>query len=364
MRYFNRIAVFVVIILIGIGFIVATWVHFSNFSPALPVAIGLLALAYIPVAIFGFRLRHPILRAVAIPAAIAFGFISFSLMAAIGSWVLTGFARFFQIAIEPRTIALSLFGLGLLAVIIGLINAAWIRITHYTVALADLPPEWMGKTAALVSDVHLGNIRSAAFAEKIVARLKALKPVAVFISGDMFDGAKVDLVACARPWGEIHAPMGTFFVSGNHDEFSDVSEILSVMRAVGVQVVDDQKVIVGGLQIIGVHDGAARDPEGFRAILQAAEIVPDRPSILLNHQPANLPVAEAAGISLQLSGHTHRGQFWPWTLLVSRVFGKFAYGLNRLNTMQVITSSGVGTWGPPIRVGSRSEIVLIHFVAA
>jgi predicted MPP superfamily phosphohydrolase len=84
------------------------------------------------------------------------------------------------------------------------------------------------------------------------------------------------------------------------------------------------------------------------------------PSILLAHQPANLTVVEEEGISLQLSGHTHQGQLWPWTLLVARIYGPFAYGLHRLNQLQVVTSSGAGAWGPPLRVGTKSELVLIR----
>jgi hypothetical protein len=112
---------------------------------------------------------------------------------------------------------------------------------------------------------------------------------------------------------------------------------------------------------VGVHDSEAGSPSELGEILHAAQIDQEKPSILLAHRPVNLTVAEAKGISLQLSGHTHRGQIWPWNLLVSRIYGRFAYGLSRLNRMQVYTSSGVGTWGPPLRVGTQSEIVLFRF---
>jgi predicted MPP superfamily phosphohydrolase len=121
---------------------------------------------------------------------------------------------------------------------------------------------------------------------------------------------------------------------------------------------------VQGLQIVGVHDGSAQNDREFREILARARIDRNRPSILLHHRPTHLSIPSEAGISLQLSGHTHRGQFWPWSHVVFMVYGPFAYGLHRLGSLQVITSSGVGTWGPPVRVATRSEIVLIEFISA
>jgi hypothetical protein len=114
---------------------------------------------------------------------------------------------------------------------------------------------------------------------------------------------------------------------------------------------------------VGVHDLETLQPEEFRAILEKAHVNPATASILLAHRPSNLSVAEKAGFSLQLSGHTHGGQFWPWTLVVRRVHGMFAYGLNRFGGMLVYTSSGAGTWGPPFRLGTRSEVVLIRLEA-
>jgi predicted MPP superfamily phosphohydrolase len=131
-----------------------------------------------------------------------------------------------------------------------------------------------------------------------------------------------------------------------------------------MRVLDNEKVEVHGLQLVGVHDRETHRPEIFRGILEKAGLDAGRASVLLAHRPENLSVAEEAGISLQLSGHTHRGQFWPWTLVVRRVHQEFAYGLNRFGKMIVFTSSGAGTWGPPFRLGTRSEVVLIRLEAA
>ncbi len=126
-------------------------------------------------------------------------------------------------------------------------------------------------------------------------------------------------------------------------------------------MLDNEAVTLDGLDLVGVHDEEACDPAQLRAILRRAHSGHQRPAILLAHRPVNLRVAEEEGISLQLSGHTHHGQIWPWNLLVRRIYGPFAYGLHRHGRLWVNTSSGAGTWGPPLRVATRSEIVLIRF---
>jgi predicted MPP superfamily phosphohydrolase len=115
------------------------------------------------------------------------------------------------------------------------------------------------------------------------------------------------------------------------------------------------------LQIVGVHYHDSSNVERFRSILRQVALDRNVASILLVHNPNHLPVAAEAGISLQLSGHTHRGQFFPFTAIVSRIYGQFAYGFNRFGDLAVYTSCGAGTWGPPMRLGSNPEIVLIQF---
>lgn len=125
------------------------------------------------------------------------------------------------------------------------------------------------------------------------------------------------------------------------------------------------KVEVEGMQILGVLDEDSADPERLASVLDDLEIDPTRPAILISHQPRNLATVARAGVRLQLSGHTHGGQFWPWTQVARRVHGVFNYGLNRFDErLQVLTSSGIGTWGPPMRVGTTPEIIVLEFAPA
>ena len=177
----------------------------------------------------------------------------------------------------------------------------------------------------------------------------------------MFDGTTAALDRLVAPWREFSAPQGVYYVTGNHDEFAERSIYLRAVEKVGIRVLNNEKVVIDGLQIVGVHDSEAGDAGELRRILRRARLDRRHASLLLAHQPANLAVTEEEGISLQLSGHTHRGQMWPWNLLVARIWGRFAYGLQRLGNLQIYTSSGAGTWGPPLRVGTKAEIVLIRF---
>jgi predicted MPP superfamily phosphohydrolase len=152
-----------------------------------------------------------------------------------------------------------------------------------------------------------------------------------------------------------------YFVAGNHEQLGDDSKYLHAVAAAGVRVLNNEKVEVDGLQIVGVpYRNAVRDGQ-FAAVLRAIRLDRDRASILLTHAPDHPQIAEAAGVSLQLSGHTHLGQFIPWSWLARRIYRQFVYGLSRIGKMQVFTSSGAGTWGPPLRLGSNPEIVMLQF---
>ena len=152
-----------------------------------------------------------------------------------------------------------------------------------------------------------------------------------------------------------------YFVAGNHEQFGDDTNFLQAIAGAGVRVLSNEKVEADGLQIIGVPYRSATQNGHLASTLQRVQLDRDRASILLMHAPDYPEIAEAAGVSLQLSGHTHLGQFIPWSWLARRIYRQFVYGLSRIGKMQVFTSSGAGTWGPPLRLGSNPEIVVLEF---
>jgi uncharacterized protein len=365
-----RIPTFVVVIqsilLLIHLFLYVTWVFFwgtrsDGGAHELQGAIAFLSISFVAATLLAHSYFNPLLRAFYSAAAVWLGFVNFFFMAACACWILYGVPLVFGVRLEKHALAEVCFGLAVAAGTAAVVNAAWTRVIRVPVQLPNLPASWRGRTAAVVSDLHLGHLNHAAFLRRIVRKLSQLRPDALFIPGDLFDGTAVDTGPLTKIWTEFSAPLGSYFITGNHEEFSSASQYLDAVRQSGIRVIENEKIVVDGLQIVGVRDRASANVENFRAILRRANLDPNAASILLVHNPNHLPVAAEAGISLQLSGHTHRGQFFPFTKIVSRIYGKYAHGLHRFADMQVYTSCGAGTWGPPMRLGSNPEIVLLAF---
>jgi uncharacterized protein len=364
----RQIAVFVVIIqsvlFLGHWFLYETWIRFFGFphSPVrLRLLLALLSVSFVSSSFLAFRYSNLAVRMLYTISVVWLGFSSFFFFASWACWIVYFVARLAGFHPQLHLIASIFFGTAVLAGLYGMVNAACTRVKRISVRLPNLPESWRGRVAALVSDTHLGHVRSYAFIRRVISKLIRLQPDVVFIGGDLFDGTKADLDGLAQPWAELAAPLGTFFVAGNHDGFAGHARHVEAVKNSGVRVLNNEKVTVDGLQLVGVHYRDSVHPQRYRAILRSVDLDRDRASILLTHAPSGLPIAEEEGISLQLSGHTHGGQLFPFTWIVSRVWGQFTYGLKRLGNLLVYTSSGTGTWGPPMRLGTRPEIVLIHF---
>src|SRR5947209_3870569 len=322
---------------------------------------GFLSVSFVSASLLAFRYTNAALRAFYRAAAVWLGLVSFLFLAAVSSWIIFGVARLAGVDVNfHRTVEL-LFGAAAVAGLYGVFNASWTRITRTTVQLANLPAAWRGRRAALISDLHLGHVRNSSFLRRMVTKILKEAPDAIFIAGDLYDGTAIDAGRAAQPLNKLVAPQGVYFVAGNHEQFGDDSKYLNAIAAAGVRVLSNEKVEVDGLQIIGVPYRNAKQDRGFASVLHAIRLDRDRASILLTHAPDHPEIAEAAGGSLQLSGHTHVGQFIPWSWMARRIYRQFVYGLSRIGKMQVFTSSGAGTWGPPLRLGSNPEIVMLEF---
>jgi predicted MPP superfamily phosphohydrolase len=329
-------------------------------APWLKPALAVLSVSFVAASLLAFRYTNSLVRTFYRVAAIWLGLLTFLFFAALSAWFIFGMARFAGLNINFHLLAEVLFGIAMATGLYGVFNANWTRITRTTVQLANLPEAWRGRRAALISDVHLGHVRNGGFLRRMVAKILKEEPDAIFIAGDLYDGTAIDAGRAAEPLNALTAPQGVYFVAGNHEQFGDDSKYLSAISAAGVRVLSNEKVEVDGLQIVGVpYRNAAQGR--LASVLKGLRLDRDRASILLTHAPDNPEMAEAAGVSLQLSGHTHLGQFIPWSWMARRIYRQFVYGLSRIGKMQVFTSSGAGTWGPPLRLGSNPEIVMLEF---
>lgn len=365
-RIFVFLATFQSLLLGLHWFVYETWVAFRR-APDPPgiswlaIAVAILSVTFLTATLLARRYSQFPVRLYYTVSAVWLGFFSFFFVAACASWIVYGAARLLRLGWQPPHIAFALFGAAILAGLYAMLNSARTRVTRISVKLTNLPGSWRGRVAALVTDTHLGHVRGRRFAQRIAGMLARLAPDIVLIAGDLYDGTAVNAPKLAAPWHQIAAPLGTYFIAGNHEEFGDYSKYLSAVEHSGVRVLNNEKVVVDGLQLVGVHHHDSVQPDHFRGVLRRADLDPDVASILLTHAPHHLSVAAEEKISLQLSGHTHAGQYFPFTWIASRIYGPFVYGLQGLGDLLVYTSCGAGTWGPPMRLGTNPEIVLITF---
>jgi predicted MPP superfamily phosphohydrolase len=320
-----------------------------------------LAFSFIVAALLGFRFSNAPVRLLYVISAVWLGLLNYFFLAACLCWLVNLAFRLAALPLHKPLIAGILFSLAVLTGIYGILNARWIRIRRVPIQLPNLPESWRGRTALLFSDLHLGNINSLRFIRRVASMAARLNPDIILIPGDVFDGTPVDSDRLAAPLAQLTPPFGIYYSTGNHDEFGGAAQHTAALTRAGIRVLSNEKVSVDGLQILGIPYHDSTFPIRTRATLEALRLAEGQASILLSHVPNRLPIVEQAGVSLQLSGHTHAGQISPFTWFVRRVFGKFTYGLNRFGALQVYTSSGAGTWGPPMRVGTYPEIVLLQF---
>jgi predicted MPP superfamily phosphohydrolase len=245
------------------------------------------------------------------------------------------------------------------------------RITEVSIPISNLPQSLNGFSIAQISDVHVGATIKREFVEGIVRRVNQLEPDLIAVTGDLVDGSVSRLAAHTAPLAGLSARYGAFFVTGNHEYYSGERAWTEEIRRLGLRVLKNEHVVLqhnGGLLVLaGVTDYSAHHFDPLQRSDPAAALrgapLDAGAKILLAHQPSSATAAEKAGFDLQISGHTHGGQFWPWNFFI-RFFQPFTGGLNRLNKLWVYVNRGTGYWGPPNRFGVPSEITRIKLVPA
>jgi uncharacterized protein len=255
---------------------------------------------------------------------------------------------------------------------VGLWNARrTAAVVSVEVPIRDLPAALHGFSIAQISDIHVGPTIKRGYLQSIVDAVNALDADMVAVTGDLVDGSVADLGHHVAPLAALSSRHGTYFVTGNHEYYSGAHAWIVELRRLGVQVLMNEHVVLAHdeahLLVAGVTDYSAHhfDPSHRSDPQAALHQAPDhaRIRVLLAHQPRSAAAAALAGFHLQLSGHTHGGQFLPWNFMV-RFQQPFTAGLHRLKDLWVYTSRGTGYWGPPKRFGAPSEITHLRFVNA
>jgi predicted MPP superfamily phosphohydrolase len=275
-----------------------------------------------------------------------------------GSWV------------APRVLSVFVLGGAVVLTVAGAWRARWPGIVRVDVPIANLPRDLEGFRIVQLSDLHVGATLKRDFVERVVAQTNALGPDLIALTGDVADGLVPALRDEVAPLARLEAPHGKFFVTGNHEYYWDATGWVREIERLGFSaLVNTHRVIqrgAGRLLLAGVTDhsasrlvpGHASNPAAAAAGAPASDVW-----VLLAHQPKSAFAARAAGFDLQISGHTHGGQYFPFNLLV-RLFEPFVAGLHRLEEMWLYVSRGTGYWGPPLRLGAPSEITLLQLTRA
>ena len=239
------------------------------------------------------------------------------------------------------------------------------ELTETTVRIPGLLRRHSGLTLLQISDLHVGPTLDGRFVARLIERARAIEADAIVLTGDLVDGSVEHLGDAMAPLRRLRAPLGVFAVTGNHEYYSGADAWVRTLRAGGITVLRNQRVrLDGGLDLCGVDDWSA-GRHGFGAGYDIDAALRGRdgdvPAVLLAHQPRGVEGAVARGVALQLSGHTHGGQLWPFGALVA-LSQPFIVGLHRVGPGHIFVSRGAGFWGPPMRVGAPPELARIVLV--
>lgn len=254
--------------------------------------------------------------------------------------------------INPKTAGIVIIIVVAVLSIISVVNAFLLH-----VEVVDVPIDGLKKEMNVVqlSDVHMGTVRNSAFLNKIVERTNELDPDIVMITGDLIDGSAPLHKSMFSEVDRINAPI--FFVSGNHESYEGVDKVYELLKDTKIKILNNDVAQLDGVQVVGIN--FSTDTCNLKKQLAGIRMNSSKPAILMHHDPVDMKDAKDAGIDLQLSGHTHYGQIFPFNFAV-KLARPYIRGLYDFNGMKLYVSPGTGTWGPYMRLGSMNEITLLR----
>ena len=325
----------------------------------LAAVLFLLAFSYLATSVVTHFFNNALTRKLYFAAAFWMGLVDNLVLALAIVWL----AWVLLPALQGATVA-AVFGtvafVGALAFSVwGVHNAQHPIVKKISVPIADLPEHWKGKKIVQLSDIHLGYVYREKFMTDIARRVKALKPDVIVITGDLFDGHDGDLVWVGKCLTKLTAPHGVFYVTGNHETYLGVDEVEDILVKTNIVDLHDTFVDLDGLQLVGVDYPLRAEHKDVADVIGKMPLSKSKPRILLYHAPVQIEQIKKTGVALQLSGHTHAGQQFPFRLVSRIVYKGYDYGLHRDGNYTLYTTTGVGTWGPPMRTGNKPEIVCV-----
>ncbi len=358
-----------------LGIVLSVWSAFHAYaflrafsipalSRAVPVAVraalfALLWFSYPVGRVLARKAPGAIARAVELAGAVWMGALFLLVAAFLAADLATGFGKLWPAGTVPaRSAAL---GVALVLSVVALVQAARSpRVVRHEVRVASLPAERQELKLVQLSDLHLGTLLGERWLARRIAQVEALAPDLVVVTGDLVDGEAQAVEPLAPVLLTLTAPLGVWGVTGNHEYYAGLEKCLSVLAAGGIRVLRDEWAEAApGVVLSGVDDLTARRQLGLdgRALDTAFASIPEDAVVVhLSHSPLLVREAAARGARLMLSGHTHGGQLWPFVYL-SAIPYPFQAGRYEVDGMTLVVSRGTGTWGPPMRLFRRSEIV-------
>jgi len=289
------------------------------------------------------------------------GIVWYLTLATVLIWFIDWAAFFTTIDIHIAIIAFIMYGIALAYSGYGIWNARFPRVNRISIEVKNLPQAWYGRKVVLLTDIHLGAIHHIRFARRVVGMIQKLSPDMVLVGGDIYDGAGKELGLLAMPFKDLKPQLGMYGVIGNHETYINIGQALKAIKETGIQLLRNEQIDIEGVQIVGVD---YHMPNEKRNILKALDLIDNnKPTIAIYHEPVvkSIDAMRAAGADVVLAGHTHQGQMWPFDFITRAIFKNYNCGLYVDGDFSQYTSSGVGTWGPPLRTGNKPEIVEIIF---
>ena len=337
----------------------------AGIAPALAWA-ALVVLAALPMLPLTIRRRTDVLRQRSL--AHWLGYATLGVFSTLLVLVMVGDAvrlvyHLLRVSFDARLAGLTILGGAGALSLIGFLQARCPRTVNVDVVIDELPPELDGYRIVQVSDVHVGPTIRRRFVQALVDKVNALKPDAIAITGDLVDGPLAELREQVQPLADLRAADGVFYVTGNHEYYWNAGEWCPALQSLGLTFLRNEHAIIdrGGAKLViaGVTDPVGRLTHRQDVPQSLAGAPAGSIKVLLSHRPQMADAASAHGVHLQLSGHTHGGQFFPFNLLIHR-FQPIVAGLHRVGATWLYVNRGTGYWGPPSRLLVGGELTVIR----